>query len=565
MRPSAELPLTLDREGGGPLAGQLAAQLRAAMAGGRLAPGERLASTRALAVQLGISRTVVSNAYLQLLAEGWVEGRQGSGTYVAGGARAAGAGAAAAGPAGAVTGNGRAALAAGGPAAGAGVATASSGGVAVAGAGVATASSGGAAAASGDVLAASGDVLALSQDDPVLGEGDPAAGKDDPAGEPPLIDLRPGRPWTAGIDAAAWRRAWRAASRATPSAWPAAAGLPELRQALASYLRRSRGVCCSPAQVLITRGVAGGLGRLAQALVSPGDRVGVEEPGYPAARAVFAAFGARVVPCRADEHGLVTSELPGGLRMVYTTPAHQYPLGGRLPVPRRQELVAWARATGTLIVEDDYDSEFRYDVAPLPTLYGLGPDVVAYLGTTSKTLTPALGLGWLVASAGLVRRLAQTGLGLGERVPEPGQRALLALLASGDLERHIWRMRHEYARRRAALVAALGAASRPAGRDDKAGPAGGQGRQRRSGPGTGVVLLGDTAGMHLVLELPPGTACRAAAAARQAGVAAATLDRYYAGTPAREGLVLGYGQATTGQIEQACGILLGVLAGLQPG
>src|SRR5579875_2087920 len=114
-------------------------------------------------------------------------------------------------------------------------------------------------------------------------------------------------------------------------------------------------------------------------------------------------------------------------------------------------------------------------------------------------------------------------------------------------------------------AAALGAASRPAGRDDKAGPAGGQGRQRRSGPGTGVVLLGDTAGMHLVLELPPGTACRAAAAARQAGVAAATLDRYYAGTPAREGLVLGYGQATTGQIEQACGILLGVLAGLQPG
>src|SRR6202000_1252656 len=105
--------------------------------------------------------------------------------------------------------------------------------------------------------------------------------------------------------------------------------------------------------------------------------------------------GALIVPCRADEHGLVVSELPARARLVYVTPAHQYPLGGRLSVPRRQALIAWARSAGALIVEDDYDSEFRYDVAPLPALAGLAPDLVIHLGTTAKTLTPALGVGWV--------------------------------------------------------------------------------------------------------------------------------------------------------------------------
>jgi GntR family transcriptional regulator/MocR family aminotransferase len=149
------------------------------------------------------------------------------------------------------------------------------------------------------------------------------------------------------------------------------------------------------------------------------------EPGYPAARAVFAAHGAHVVPCRADEHGLVTGELPAGLRLVYTTPAHQYPLGGRLPVPRRQSLIAWARATGALIVEDDYDSEFRYDVAPLPALFGLDPDVVVHLGTTAKTLTPAMGVGWLAARDDLAGRAAQPGRRASTRqsAGPPAQRA----------------------------------------------------------------------------------------------------------------------------------------------
>ena len=166
-------------------------------------------------------------------------------------------------------------------------------------------------------------------------------------------------------------------------------------------------------QILVTRGVSAGLGLVASALLRPGDRVGVEEPGYQAARAVFASRGARLVPCRVDGDGLVVDELPADLRLVYTTPAHQYPLGGRLPVPRRQALAAWARATGALIVEDDYDGEFRYDVAPLPTLFGLDPDVVIYLGTTSKTLTPALGAGWLVARPDLIPVLTAAAADLG--------------------------------------------------------------------------------------------------------------------------------------------------------
>ena len=279
-------------------------------------------------------------------------------------------------------------------------------------------------------------------------------------------------------------------------------GRAALREALTGYLRRSRGVSAAADQILVTRGVSAGLRLVASALLQPGDRVGVEEPGYQAARAVFSSRGAQLVPCRVDGDGLVVEELPGDLRLVYTTPAHQYPLGGRLPVPRRQALAAWARATGALIVEDDYDGEFRYDVAPLPTLFGLDPDVVIYLGTTSKTLTPALGAGWLVARRDLLPVLTAAAADLGERVSGPVQLAVTELLASGELERHVRRMRHEYARRRAVMVTVLG------------------GR-----------LTGDTAGMHMVLELLPGTATAVAAAARERGVEVATLSATSPGRP----------------------------------
>ena len=206
--------------------------------------------------------------------------------------------------------------------------------------------------------------------------------------------------------------------------------------------------------------MSSGLALLADALLTPGDKAGIEEPGYPTGREVLHRAGARVVPCRVDAHGIVPEELPGDLRLLYTTPAHQYPLGGRLPVSRRQALIAWARATGAIIVEDDYDSEFRYDVGPLPALHSMDPDVIVYLGTASKVLATAFGAGWLVAPPALVDQLAALRPRLGVRIPEPVQHAILALLRSGDLERHVRKMRLEYARRRAALVNGLSGVAR---------------------------------------------------------------------------------------------------------
>ena len=465
-RRTLELAVVTDRDDTGPLTSQIAGQLRDALTDGRLATGERLPSTRMLADLLGVSRTVVIGAYAQLFAEGWVEGRHGSGTYVADGAP-------------------------------------------------------GRPGGSGSEPGARWEPGAAAADRTLA----PAV--------TPLIDLRPGIAWTEGIDRAAWRRAWRSAGASMTSGLPEPQGSPDLRAALTGYLRRSRGVHCSPGQLVVTRGVAGSLGLIAATLLRPGDRVGVEEPGYPAARAVFAAHGLRLVPCPVDSGGLRVDALPGGLRLVYVTPAHQYPLGGRLSVPRRRALTSWARATGALIVEDDYDGEFRYDVAPLPALFGLDPEVVVYLGTATKILTPAMRIGWLAASPGLAGRLAAAGGTLGEYASGPAQDALLSLIATGGLERHIRRMRHDYARRRAAMTAVFGGGA--AGR-----------------------LIGDEAGMHMVLETSE-PAARVAAAAAERGVAVATMDRYFGGPVTRNGLVLGYGGARRPDVARGCAILADVL------
>ncbi len=517
-RAAIELPLATDRGGPLPLTEQISAQLRAALADGRLAAGERLPSSRALAELLGVSRTVVTTAYTQLFAEGWLEGRHGSGTYVAPGAPGA---------PGAV------------PRAAAGVPAGR--GTAPAGPGAGPTQPG--PAPPGPVLpgpALPGPALpGPALRGPVLPGPVPPGPGAGPAG-PPRVNLRPGIPWVAGIDQAAWRRAWRRAAAQPVSGWPDPLGVAALRAQVTGYLRRGRGLRCPADQVMITRGVAAGLGLIARGLLRPGDRVGVEEPGYQTARSVFAAHGAQLVPCRVDADGLVVDELPGDLRLVYTTPAHQYPLGGRLPVPRRQALAAWARATGALIVEDDYDGEFRYDVGPLPTLFGLDPEVVIYLGTTSKTLTPALGAGWLLARADLIASLAEAATDLGVKVPEPVQHAVTELLSRGDLDRHVRRMRHEYARRRAAMTATLGQAL--------------AGRAAR--------LTGETAGMHMVCELPGSVVADVVAAAAARGVDVASLDKYFAGPASRHGLVLGYGAADLAAVSRGCVALAAILARL---
>jgi GntR family transcriptional regulator / MocR family aminotransferase len=481
------LPVVVERADAAPLAAQIAAQLAAAVTDGALRAGDRLPSSRDLASSLGVSRTVVTNAYARLFAEGWLEGRHGSGTFVAD---------VAAPPAVPPVSRHRAAP-----------------------------------------LPATKAATAVPR---------APEGTDEPGGRGKLapIDLQPGVSWADGIEPAAWRRAWRQAGAHLPSRWPDPYGLPELREAIAGYLRRSRGLAVGPEQVLITQGVSSGLALLADALLTPGDKAGIEEPGYPTGREVLRRAGAQVVPCRVDAHGIVPEELPGDLRLLYTTPAHQYPLGGRLPVSRRQALIAWARATGAIIVEDDYDSEFRYDVGPLPALRSMDPDVIVYLGTASKILATAFGAGWLVAPPELVDKLAALRPQLGVRIPEPVQHAILALLRSGDLERHIRKTRLEYARRRAALVDGLTRADR-----DTAGA-----------NRVPFRLLGDTAGMHVVLELPSDFPVdRLIDAAGRRGVIVYPLDRYFAGKPAMNGLIIGYGTATLPQIRRAAAELARLL------
>ncbi|MGD0704910.1 MAG: PLP-dependent aminotransferase family protein [Trebonia sp.] len=556
------LPVMVDRAGSVPLAVQISAQLEAAVTGGVLHAGDRLPSSRDLAGTLGVSRTVVTNAYARLFAEGWLEGRHGSGTYVADVTPEQSRGSVAA------AGHDdserervspRPAIPATGPSAvmdGTDVPTASSR-TSMNGSHL---SMGGSNASRADFTESAGPArvpgIAAAAAPGILGQPDERPGR------AALIDLQPGISWAEGIEPAAWRRAWRQAGAHLPSRMPDPYGLPELREEIAGYLRRSRGLAVRPEQVLVTQGVSSGLALIADALLTAGDEAGIEEPGYPTGREVLHRAGARVVPCRVDAHGIVPEELPGGLRLLYTTPAHQYPLGGRLPVSRRQALIAWARATGAIIVEDDYDSEFRYDVGPLPALHSMDPDVIVYLGTASKVLATAFGAGWLVAPPALVDQLAALRPRLGARIPEPVQHAILALLRSGDLERHVRKMRLEYARRRAALVDGLIHSSRDAtgiGLTHPGPDVTGVGRAPSGDDGATPAqtrmpfrLLGDTAGMHIVLELADDIqASRLIDAAAERGIRVYSLDRYFAGEPAINGLIIGYGTATLPQIRRA--------------
>ncbi|SFK39249.1 GntR family transcriptional regulator / MocR family aminotransferase [Streptosporangium canum] len=472
-RTYVDLPVSLDRGAPVALTVQLGDRLRTAMRDGTLKSGERLPSTRALARQLSISRTVVTEAYQQLYAEGWLDGRHGSGTYVAD-------------------------LVIHAPV---------------------TARSG--SAVSGSVPALAGGGSAPS--------GGPAVPL--PAGAcgrgERVIDLRPGHPWVRDYDQAAWRRAWRKAADLPPGDRSDPYGVPRLREALAEHLRRTRAIAVGPEDIMVTRGTGNGLDLVAATLLSAGDRAGVEDPGYRVARNVFAARGAEIVPCPVDEDGVVVDGLPDDLRVLYTTPAHQYPLGGRLPISRRERLLDWARRTGAIIVEDDYDAEFRYDVAPLPALHGLDPDRVVLLGTLSKSLAPDIGVGWLVAAPDLLTAIVATRQDLSDRTSGPAQQAVAVMMERGDLDRHLRRMRLEYARRRAAVVDVLG-----------------------------PLVTGDTAGLHVMVELPGEIIPSLLEEARERGVLLdSTLDRHHHGEVRRHGLVIGYGSASLAEVRQGVAVV----------
>lgn len=451
---SVQLPISLDREDPRPLPVQLAGRIRERITGGILVAGDRLPSSRTLSGDLRIGREVVTLAYEQLAAEGWLVGRHGSGTYVA--------------------------AAAGGP--------------------------------------------------PTASLPAGPLGPHRSADRPPRdLDrsLQPGRPWTAGIGSALWRRIWRSMSDTRPDSAPLRAGDDAFRRLVAGELLRHRGVAVARDRVLATSGTTAGLIEAVVVLTEPGDRIAVEDPGYPRAVGAIQATGRVVVPVPVDpDRGLRVEKIPPDVRAVYCTPAHQYPLGATLDAGRRVELVDRARTEGFWIIEDDYDGELRFDVTPLPLLAALGPDVVLHLGTASKILTPTFGCGWLVAPAEVVAAVLAHRVSTGTAPGLPGQRAMTAMAATGDLARHLRRARIELGWRRTAVRQMLQSA--------------------------GLTVIGDDAGSFLVVPLAdPEHEGAVIAEAADGGLEVDGVQRHYA-APQRAGeravtagLVLGYAGAAT--------------------
>ncbi|MER7081831.1 MocR-like pyridoxine biosynthesis transcription factor PdxR [Saccharopolyspora kobensis] len=355
------------------------------------------------------------------------------------------------------------------------------------------------------------------------------------AGEAPQpnVVLTPGVPWAEGIDRAAWRRAWRAAADVAPDWKPHRAGVPAYREAVVEHLLRHRGLVLGGLtvdNVLATGGTTAAVIELASAVLEPGDAIAVEEPGYQRAVGALKSVGVRVVPARVDHAGIVVDAIPEGVRAVYCSPAHQYPIGGRLPAERRIALVERARAEGWLIVEDDYDGELRYDVAPLPVLASMAPDVVVHLGTTSKIISPTLGVGWMLApdrvAAAVVERRELTGTS----PAAAGQRVLAEFARNGDLGRHLRRLRRELSQRRALVVEGLAS--------------------------EGVEVFGDRAGAHVVLPLPDAEAeQRVVAEAEEHGLVLDGLRRHHCGPQQWFGLALGYAACSRDELARALPIV----------
>ncbi|HYL35036.1 MAG TPA: PLP-dependent aminotransferase family protein [Bryobacteraceae bacterium] len=370
---------------------------------GRFRRGDRVPSSRELAATLGVSRSTVTEAYDQLVAEGYLESVHGSGTYVCrhipdelSGARRAPA-------------NGL----------------------------------------------ATGVSIRISR----YGERLRDDLRSTPVG-PGVIRFSSGRPDLEQFPFRLWRKLLaRHLRQARPEMFDYAeesAGYEPLRREVAASLARSRAVRCTFEQVIIVNGSQQSLDLCARLLLEPGEVVAMEDPGYPGAQRVFRAYGTKIRPVRVDQEGIVVRDLGHRARLVYITPSHQFPTGVSMSLARRLELIEWAQRSGALLIEDDYASEYRYSGPPLPALQSLARDVpVIYVGTFSKIMFPGLRIGYAVVPAQLAQQFIRAKWMSDRQTPVLEQAALADFIREGHLERHIRRMRRLYGRRREALVDAL--------------------------------------------------------------------------------------------------------------
>jgi GntR family transcriptional regulator/MocR family aminotransferase len=453
-----ELLLALDRDATEPLTAQLERGLREAIRSGRLTPGERLPSSRALATELRVSRGLVQECYSQLLAEGFLTSRTGSGTQVA--------------------------------------------------------------------ATAAQSVPAPRQATRRPARGT-AAGPPGPVSPKLDVDFLPGCPDLASFPRRDWMWAMREVSRTAPAeavGYGDPPGSRTLREVLAGYLRRVRGAVVDAEQIVICAGFAQGINLVLRTLADTGVTLAaVEDPGDVEIGDAPRRWGLRGVAVPVDEHGIVVDELRrSGARAVVLTPAHQSPTGVVLAPERRQALARWAHDRDATIIEDDYDAEFRYDREPVGALQGLAPGRVALIGTVSKSLAPAIRMGWVVCPPHLLDAIADAKTLDDRGSPGLDQLALATLIESGRYDKHLRAMRSVYAGKRRALIESL-AIHAPQ-----------------------VQLLGLAAGFHAVARLPEGSDERAIArAARERAIGLYPMSELtQLGRPRPPELVIGFGNLT---------------------
>jgi GntR family transcriptional regulator / MocR family aminotransferase len=376
----------------------------------------------------------------------------------------------------------------------------------------------------------------------------------EPEGQPRAIVAAPeirinfgyGRPDVAEFPRQIWLRSLKRVLNEAPSDRLGALdhrGANEVREALASYLNRVRGTVANSERMVITNGFAQAVRLVSQVIRDRGGtRIAVEDPGQHDFRQAAVAAGLQAIPVQVDEDGILVDELDAAnVDAVYVTSAHQFPTGAVLSAQRRANLVEWARRRQALVLEDDYDAEYRYDREPIGAVQGLSPEHVIYAGSASKTLAPGLRLGWLIAPADMVGDLADAKVTADRGSPSLEQLAFADFLERGEFDRHLRRMRPIYRARRDALLRALG----------------------RHLPELRPV--GASAGLHVVAWLPPDvdeTALVDGAAA--AGVGLEGVRGYHARPNAPAGLLFGYGAPTESEIDEGVRVVAGVLADLRP-